>query len=204
MENMPARLIVQVFTKAELSEKEVSKLRAQIAEGIEAQGRRLVDLVIDRGPPKRDPAEHESLVRIARGDADGIALFTFPLKLSPKKSADVLGSHLKGPWLSLTAAELADRGLLPGGTRYQPERKKKDLAAQAVGTPQPIWAAAARAAQLRGQHPPMSFRKIAEHLEAEGFRPARGGKWFAHTVGQLLKRSEPVRVNTHAGEARTH
>ena len=191
---MPARLIVQVFTKAALSEQEVSTLRARLSEAIEAQGRRLVDLIIDRGPAKRDPAEHESLVRIARGDADGIALFTFPLKLSPKKSADVLGSHLTGAWLSLTAAELADRGLLPGGTRYQPERKKEDAAARADEPPREIWTAAARAAQLRGQH--LSFRQIAEHLESEGFRRPRGGKWFASTVGQLLKRSEPVRGHT--------
>ncbi len=35
----------------------------------------------------------------------------FPLKRSPKKNADALGSPLEGPWLSLTAAELADHEL---------------------------------------------------------------------------------------------
>lgn len=204
MDTLPARIIIQVFTKAELSETELTRLRAQLVNGLESQGRRLVDLIIDRGPAKRDPAEHESLVRIARGDADGIGLFTFPLRLSPspRKSADVLGSHLTGPFLFLNAAELADRGLLPGGTRYPPEREKVDLAAHGAALTRPIWEAAARAAQLRGQH--LTFRKIAEHLEAEGFRPPRGGRWFASTVGQLLKRSEPVRVHTHSNQARTH
>lgn len=39
--------------------------------------------------------------------------------MSLKKNTDVLGSHKTGPWLSLTSAELAHRGLLllQGGPR---------------------------------------------------------------------------------------
>jgi len=55
------------------------RLRAETAQTLAAQGRRLVDLVIDLGPPKRDPAEHETLLRIARAEANGVALFSLPL-----------------------------------------------------------------------------------------------------------------------------
>lgn len=115
---MPARIIVHVFAKKPITADQYTRLREQTAETIAAQGRRLVDLVIDTGPPKLEPADHETLMRIARGDADGVAIFTLPLSISPKKTPDVLQSQLSGPFLLLTAAELADRGLLPGGTRY--------------------------------------------------------------------------------------
>lgn len=125
METMPARIIVHVFAKKPITPDQYSRLREQTAETIAAQGRRLVDLVIDTGPPKLDPADHETLMRIARGDADGVALFTLPLSISPKKTADVLQSQLTGPFLLLNAAELADRGLLPGGTRYVEQRTQR-------------------------------------------------------------------------------
>lgn len=125
METMPARIIVQVFAKRPISQDQYERLRQQTAETIAAQGRRLVDLVIDLGPPRSDPADHESLMRIARGEADGIALFTLPMSIAPKKTADVLQSQLEGPFLLLTAAELADRGLLPGGTLYAGQRTQR-------------------------------------------------------------------------------
>lgn len=119
---MPARIIVHVFAKKPITPDQYNRLREQTAETIAARGRRLVDLVIDTGPPKLDPADHETLMRIARGDADGVALFTLPLSISPKQTVDVLQSQLTGPFLLLNAAELADRGLLPGGTRYVGQR----------------------------------------------------------------------------------
>lgn len=119
METMPARIIVHVFAKKAITRDQYARLRAETAQTIAAQGRRLVDLVIDLGPPKRDPADHETLRRISRGEADGVAIFTLPLSISPKKTADVLQSQQEGPFLLLTAAELADRGLLPGGTLYR-------------------------------------------------------------------------------------
>ena len=68
------------------------------------------------------PAEHETLRRIARGEADGVAIFTLPLSIAPKKTADVLQAQLSGPFLLLTADELAGRGLLPEGSRYAGQR----------------------------------------------------------------------------------
>ena len=118
METAPARIIVHVFAKKPLSPDHYKRLRAQTAQTIAAQARQLVDLVIDTGPPKRDPADHETLRRIARGEADGVAIFTLPLSIAPKKTADVLQSQSNGPFLLLDAAELAVRGLLPGGMMY--------------------------------------------------------------------------------------
>jgi len=56
-------------------------------------------------------------MRIAQGEADGVAIMQFPLfrGRGRKKSADVLASQLEGPLVVLTAADLAARGLLPGG-----------------------------------------------------------------------------------------
>jgi len=122
MDAAPARVIVQVFTKKPLTPDKYQRLRAQTAETIAAQGSQLVDLVIDTGPPKRSPAEHETLRRIARGEADGVAIFTLPLSLAPKRTADVLQAQLSGPFLLLTTDELADRGLLPEGSRYAGHR----------------------------------------------------------------------------------
>lgn len=75
-----------------------------------------------------------SVPHIARGaalQAEGTALLigvdsTSPLKMSPKKSIDILGSHLKGPWLSLTAAELAIVGCCQAGHATSQRAKMTD------------------------------------------------------------------------------
>lgn len=115
METASARIIVHVFAQNAISGDQYARRHAETAQMIAAQGRRLVDLVIDLSPPKRDPAVHETLGRIARGEADGIALSALPFSIAPKKTADVLQSELEGPFQLLTAAPLADRGLLQGG-----------------------------------------------------------------------------------------
>jgi hypothetical protein len=169
------------MTKAQLA-----KARRFIAESYEKEGRRLVDLVIDYGPPKLDPAEHESILKIARGDADGIIILEYPIAGVPTPSGDILHAQLAGPFVVLTAAELADRGLIPGGSRYRKaEPGKAAGSAFSEHTARLLASAARRAAELRDQH--LSLRKIAEVLELEGFRPRRGGKWHVGTVAQLLK-----------------
>jgi len=125
METMPARIIVHVFAKKAISQSQYDRLRTETAQTLAAQGRRLIDLVVDLGPPRRDPAQHETLLRIARGEADGVALFSLPLSISPKKTADVLQSQQQGPFLLLTAAELADRGLLPSKTNHNTQRPRR-------------------------------------------------------------------------------
>lgn len=119
MQIVPPRIIAHVFARERIAKAQLAKVRRFIAESYEKEGRRLVDLIIDYGPPKLDPAEHESLWQIARGEADGIIIFEHPIVAVPTPSGDILHAQLQGPYAVLTAAELADRGLIPGGTRYR-------------------------------------------------------------------------------------
>lgn len=88
-------------------------MRAKMAAYLAERGQTLVDLIVECGPIKRDPSEHISLIRVSRGEADGVCLFAFPARMS-HRSSDVLGQHLTGPAAAFTAAQLAERGLLPG------------------------------------------------------------------------------------------
>lgn len=186
MKPAPQRIIAHIFMKTELPSAHIAKMRTQMEGICEAEGHALVDLIIDRGPPKRDAAEHASLLRIARGEADGLMLSQMPLTLTPKKSADVLLSHLDGPIVFLKAAELAERGLLPGGTKYTQHRSLTD--------------AASRAVELHAEG--MSLRDIAGRLHAEGFRPLRGGEWFPASIAKLLEHREGE--PTHADPEDSH
>lgn len=179
MKPIPPRIIAHIFTKQNIPADELEKLRTRLSATCEEQGRTLVDIVVDQGAAKFDPAEHKSLRRIARGDADGVMLMQLPLTMSPDKSRDVLRSHLDGPLRFLTAADLAERGLLPGGTKYTPHRTTED--------------AAHLARMLRSAG--LSFRTIASRLSAEGFRAPRGGRWFASTVAKLIEKIEQSAVS---------
>ncbi len=108
-----------------------------------------------------------------------------PLTMTPDKSRDVLRSHLDGPLRFLTAADLAERGLLPGGTKYTPHRTTAD--------------AAHLARMLRAAG--LSFRTIASRLSAEGFRTPRGGRWFAATVAKLIEGIEQETAGVDAENA---
>lgn len=193
MQTVPARIIVQIFTKQALDSALYESTREQMARLLAEQGKRLIDLVVDSGPAKSDPAEHPSLVRIARGEADGIALFSSPVRFTPKKSADVLEQHLSGPFVLLTAADLADRGLLPGGTLYPPRPGQARTAAPDAtpDEPRPLWQAAQRAAELRAKH--FTLNEIGRQLQREGFRPPRGGQWYASSIANLLRRYAQTR-----------
>ena len=58
MKPMPRRLILQVFTndKWNLTDEQLAKLREVAQISIEREGGTVVDFLVDRGPPKRDPA----------------------------------------------------------------------------------------------------------------------------------------------------
>lgn len=188
MQTIPPRVILHVFSSEELTEANIAQLRDKTIEILEAQGRALIDLVVDCGPPKRDAADHESLMRIARGEADGIMLMQYPLRITPKKSRDILGSQITSMFpLVLSAAELAERGLLPGGTVFLPQR--------------PVGDAAKRASELRTEG--LSLSAIAQTLTAEGYRTVNGGKWHAQTVANLLQRShvDPNQPSTEPSHA---
>lgn len=167
---IPPRIIAHVFTQKVYSADEIAKLQHRLAQVCEEHGRSLIDLIFDRGPIRQDPAHHISLRRIAQGDADGILIMQLPTTMTPRKSQDVLGRHLDGPLRFLNAAELAEHGLLPGGTRYAPHRSLTD--------------AAHFARRLREAG--LSLRAIASRLEEEGFRTSRGATWYPATVSQLL------------------
>lgn len=62
----PTRLIVVLFTKSPFSDAQYATTRDQIAALLAEQGQRLVDLVVETGPPKHDPSEHPCLLRIAQ------------------------------------------------------------------------------------------------------------------------------------------
>lgn len=188
MLTIPPRIIAHLFASKAYSPEEITSLRTQLEKVCEEQGRALVDLILDYGPAREDPGHHQSLQRIAQGDADGILIMRLPLTLQPNKSRDVLGRHLDGPLLFLNAAELAERGLLPGGTKYTPHRTLAD--------------AAHFAGMLRNAG--LSLRAIASRLEAEGFCTPRGTKWYAATVAQLLLRKSEQRAATDAENSSVH
>jgi hypothetical protein len=182
MKPMPKRLILQVFTndKWNLSDEQLAQLREVAQLSIEWDGGTLVDFLLDRGPPKRDPAEHACLMRIAQGEADGVAIMQFPLfrGRGRKRSSDVLASQLEGPLVVLTAADLAARGLLPGGV--VPIRALVDVAR--------------RAAELRTDG--YSLADIAGVLNSEHFSSVHGPSWNARSVARLLRQHATLRISS--------
>ena len=188
MLTIPPRIIAHVFSSETYSHVQLSNLRMRLERACEEEGRSLVDLVIDRGPARENPARHQSLQRIARGDADGILIMRLPLTLQPNKSRDVLGRHLDGPLRFLSKAELAELGLLPKVVEHPPHRTLAD--------------AAHFAGKLRNAG--LSLRAIASHLEAEGFCTARGTKWYAATVAELLSRGSETPADTDAESPAVH
>ncbi len=182
MKPMPKRLILQVFTndKWNLSDEQLAKIQEMARLTVEWEGGTLVDFLVDRGPPKRDPAAHPCLMRIAQEEADGVAIMQFRLfrGRGRKKSADVLASQLEGPLVVLTAADLAARGLLPGGV--VPIRALVDVAR--------------RAAELRADG--YSLADIARVLDSDGFSPVYGPSWNARSVARLLRQHATVRLGS--------
>jgi len=190
MWTVPTRLIIVLFTKSPFSDAQYATTRDQIAVLLAEQGQRLVDLVVETGPPKRDPSQHPCLLRIAQGEADGVALFAMPARMTPKKSTDVLAKHMTGPLTILSAADLTARRLLPDSTL--PPRKSAPPPQLSNSSPphqpRPLWQAAVLAAELRAKH--HSFSAIGKELEAAGFHPPRSGKWHPATVAKLIAQHE--------------
>lgn len=185
MQTVPARIVVQLFTKRVITSTQYESLSEEIAGILASQGRRLVDLVVDNGPAKNHPAEHTNLMRIAEGEADGIALFSLPMRITPKNTADVLEKHLTGPFVVLTAAELADRGLLPGGTHYssRPGHVRTAAPGSMPDETPPQWQAAQREAELRDKH--ASLSTIGKRPHAEGFRPPSRDSGMPQQIANL-------------------
>lgn len=170
MDAPPARLIAQVFTKQPPSLQDRASLHARLATLCAENGADLTDLLFEAERPSRCPSDYPALVRVARGEADGIVLTRLPLSLSPRKSRDRLCALLEGPIRLVSAQELRERGLLPT-LPHEPSLED----------------AARRAAELRAAG--HSLRQVAQILHDEGYRTARDRTWHAGTVEALLSRS---------------
>jgi hypothetical protein len=100
----------------------VDNLRAQIAPIASSANMKIVDVVVDAGPPKRHPSEYPILSRLARGEADVLLLGRSPrLRRSPDR--DLLESKCQPqPMAFFTVAELRALGLFPTGAAEQKPR----------------------------------------------------------------------------------
>lgn len=174
MDAPPARLIAQVFAKQPPALRERATLRAQLAAICAENGSDLIDLLFEEEKPSRRLADYGSLVRIARGEADGLVITRLPLSLKPRKSRDCLCALLDGPIRLISAQELRERGLLPSLPRESLSLED----------------ASRRATELRAAG--HTLRQIAQILHEEGYRTARDRDWHAATVEALLTRSEPA------------
>ena len=164
------RILAHIFAPHDLPSKEVARLKSRMSETCQAQGRALVGILVDRGPPKTDPADHISLQRIAFGDAEELIVVQMPGVLSARKSPDVLLSQLDRPVQIFSTSQLACRGLLLRGSLYTPRRTLDDAADLA------------RALRAEG----LTFQAIASRLNAEGYQTPRRSHWYPSTVFKLL------------------
>lgn len=113
MSQIPVRLVAHLFLPVSLrvSRSQLGRLRRRLTALCAGSGRKLVGLVVDRGPASLDPAEHVALVRIALGEADGLVLLRMPLEDAPTDG--LLAPHARDAVTILTSEELRARGLLP-------------------------------------------------------------------------------------------
>src|SRR3569832_1058645 len=128
MQTTLSRIIAHIFILDDLPAQEIAHLKNQMSETCRAQGRELVAIIVDRGPPKADPAEHLSLRRIAYDDADELIVIQIPSSFSSRKSPDVLLSQLDRPVQIFSTEQLACRGLFLRGSMYTPRRTLADAA----------------------------------------------------------------------------
>ena len=173
MQTTLPRIIAHIFLLDDLPAQEVDHLKNRMAETCRAQGRELVAIIVDRGPPKADPAEHLSLRRIAYDDADELIVLQIPISIPPRKSPDVLLSQLDRPVQIFSTKQLACRGLFLDGSTYTPRRTLADAADLA------------RALRADGK----TFNAIACRLNAACYQTARRRKWYPSTVFKLLART---------------
>jgi hypothetical protein len=170
MQTTLPRILAHIFAPPGIPSKEAARLQSRMAEICQAQGRVLVGVIIDRGPPRIDPAAHISLQRMAFGDADELIVVQMPGVRRSRENPDALLSQLDRPVRIFSTAQLACRGLLLRGSLYTPRRTLGD--------------AADLARVLRAEG--LTFQEIADRLNADGFRTSRRCLWNSATVLKLL------------------
>lgn len=139
MDALPARLIAHIFTSQKTSHQAAATLRAQLAQICADRGTDLVDLIFDTETPSRRLRDYPSLVRIARGEADGIVLARMPSAFETPKSRDRLCAVLEGSTsiMLLTTEELRTRRLLPARPtpRAAAKHRQTHTVEQDIGEP---------------------------------------------------------------------
>lgn len=139
MDALPARLIAHIFTPQKPSHQAAATMRAQLAQICAESGADLVDLIFDTETPSRRLRDYPSLVRIARGEADGIVLARIPSAVERPKSRDRLCAELEGAAsiMLLTTEELRTRRLLPArpAPRTTAKHRKAHTVEQAASEP---------------------------------------------------------------------
>lgn len=168
-ETDPPRVLIYVFASSYLFEEAEQGLRADLAEMCIKENLRLVDIVVDRGPPKRRISDYPALARIARGEADGVIVVRSPLYRRVGAVDRLEGLCPEGPSGWLTAADLEAGGLLPKRIKAAVPRRPS---------------VKRRAAALRGLG--LNLRQIGQTLTAEGYQRPDGLPWSAESVAKLM------------------
>jgi len=77
------RRIVGLFSMTRYSGAQYAAMRDQFSTILAAPGQRFVELAVETGPPKHALSQHSCLLRIARGEVDGVALLAMPARMKP-------------------------------------------------------------------------------------------------------------------------
>lgn len=165
----PPRVLIYVFASSYLFEEAEQVLRADLAEMCIKENLRLVDIVVDRGLPKRRISDYPALAWLARGEADGVLVVRSPLYRRVGAADRLERLCPEGPSGWLTAADLEAAGLLP--------KRLKGSAPRRTSVKR-------RAASLRGRG--LNLRQIGQTLTAEGYQRPDGLPWSAESVAKLM------------------
>ncbi|MFO0578658.1 MAG: hypothetical protein U1A78_32040 [Polyangia bacterium] len=166
----PRRLVLYYFMSPYLSDKEAKRFRFEMSELCVRNQLELVELVIDRGPPKRRVEDYPALRRVAQGEADGVLVVRSPL-YGRGPVPDLLESFCaEGPSEYLSKERLARGGMLPPPLppRESPRRvpaRRRALALLRTG---------------------LTLRAVAESLTAERYRRRDREPWTVERVAELL------------------
>lgn len=164
-----ARVLIYVFASAYLLDDAIEKLRADLADMCRREDLQLIQIVIDRGPPKRSPTHYPVLDRILRGQADGVLVVRSALYQRGRPADRLERLCPKGPAGWLTVADLQAGGLLPKPRKPVFKRRPSLLR---------------RTAKLRDQG--LNLRQLGQTLAAEGYQRPDGLPWSAESVAKLL------------------
>lgn len=163
------RVIVYSFSSPYLAGEAAQDFRADMLALCAKEDLRLVEVVIDHGPPKRRPEEYPALTRVALGEADGLLIVRSPLyrRTRPADRLEKLCPAGASAWL--TADELRAAGMLPqqsrDASRGRPGVKRRAAALRAAG---------------------LSLAQIGQALGSEGYQTRDGAHWSAESVAKLL------------------